>query len=460
MFHRFSSIFTFRVLAASLALCVLSACIGGGGDSPADSAATPTDTSGTPGNLSITGTFFAPDGTTPIANALVYALGASTSSSSGAIGSISNSGTITGTTSTSGFTGTIGTLQASTALLASLSCGEPPADALAATCTDPQGKFDLKLSGLVPSTVVIRKGAFKAEQTVSVTNGQTSLILGAVTVPTSGINAARMAVVTGSYDSIEDVLAKLGFGQLAFGKLKLGTETFKIFNGTDDTDLTDLGYPSYTALFDDADGTGRADIFDYDIVFLNCGIEVDFSNFDADKLATLQDYVQSGGRIYASDWSYVAVEQAFPQFIDFMGSDDTAIDVAEAIGHALVGADGIEVSTQVDSTLKSWLQGVTCLNGPCVQADGTVHIEGFLGGWAVIKGTHAGASVKTWVNGPVKYFTDNSFTTFSTDNLPLTMSFTSGRGRVTFTSYHNESGLMGDDLLPQQRILQYMVFEL
>lgn len=98
VFYRFSSISSFRLLAASLALCALSACIGGGGDSPADSAATTTDTSsGTPGNLSITGTFFAPDGTTPIANALVYALAASTSSSGGAIGSIGNSGVITGT---------------------------------------------------------------------------------------------------------------------------------------------------------------------------------------------------------------------------------------------------------------------------------------------------------------------------------------------------------------------------
>jgi hypothetical protein len=447
------------LLAASLALCALSACIGGGGDSPADSAATPTDTSsGTPGNLSITGTFYAPDGTTPIANAMVYALAASTSSSGGIISSISNSGVITGT-SISGVTSTIGTMQASSALLPALSCGEPPADALAATCTDPQGKFDLKLSGLVPGTVVLSKGAFKAEQTVSVSNGQTRLVLGAVSVPTSGINAARMAVVTGSFDSIEDVLAKLGFGQLAFGKLKLGTETFKIYNGDDNGDLTDLGYPSFTALFDDADGTGRADIFDYDIVFLNCGIEFAMANFDADKLATLQDYVQSGGRIYASDWSYAAVELAFPQFIDFMGSDETAIDEAEVIEAALLGAGGIDVSAQVDSTLKSWLQGMSCLNGPCVQADGTVHIEGFLGSWAVIKGSHAGATVKTWANGPVSYFSDKSLS-YTTENLPLTMSFTSGRGRVTFTSYHNESGLIGDDLLPQQRILQYMVFEL
>ncbi len=265
-----------------------------------------------------------------------------------------------------------------------------------------------------------------------------------------------MAVVMGDFDSIEDVLAKLGFGESQGGKLKVGTEKFTLYNGrSDSATLLPASVPPVTKLFEDADGDGdgRADIFNYQIVFVNCGQSRAF-DFDASKKAILRSYVQGGGRLYVSDQAYGVVEDTFPEFIDFLGSDTTPSAIAETAFAAYQGDEGITVNASVDPVLKAWLQSVSCTTGSCVQADGTVKIEGFLIGWAVINGPQtSSANLKTWVQGPVSYETTQNV------NKPLTVSFDFGTGRVTYTSYHNEEGL-GITLSPQQRILQYLVFEL
>ncbi len=428
--------FFLQVHVFALAICAatLTGC-GGGSDPAADTtgvAPVPLTT-----GVTLTGKFFAPDGTTPIANALVYAIGQAATLNAVKLKQVSGNN-----------------------LLATLSCGEAPAEALAATCTNPNGSFELKVPSATTGTLVVLKGAFKVEKPVSIASGQTTSSMGDISIPTSGINAIKMAVVTGAYDSIEDVLAKLGFGQLVGGKLKLGTEKFTLYNGEpSSTLLAGSNSLDVNALFNDGDKNGKADIYDYSIVFFNCGLDDQLITSDPDKVATLKAYVETGGRIYASDWAYNLVEQAFPGFIDFLGSDSTLASEPEFDSVAKLGMADITSNAEVDGLLKSWLQAVTCQDGPCVQADGTVHIEGFADGWVVMNGAHAGATVKTWASGAVTYEGFDNPQNATTANKPLTMSFQAGLGRVTFTSYHNEASI-GDAMLPQQRILQYLVFEL
>ncbi|WP_139807180.1 hypothetical protein [Deinococcus hopiensis] len=74
---------------------------------------------------------------------------------------------------------------------------------------------------------VLKEGSFTTRVCLNVTSaGQVNA--GNVKVstdPTQG--GARIAVVAGDYESIESVLAKLRFGTVESGVLKLGTETFK-----------------------------------------------------------------------------------------------------------------------------------------------------------------------------------------------------------------------------------------
>jgi hypothetical protein len=388
---------------------------GGGGSNPLAAAAQ---------NLNISGKLVAPDGSTPVANALVYVEGSSAPDAQA---------------------------QQVRAAAADLPCGAPPNPAWPATCTAPDGSFGLTTKAPDNAKLIAVKGAFRLEQTLSAANNGV-LSLGAVALSSGDAAAPKMAVVTGRYDSIENILARLGYGEVdEGGVLRAGTEKFKIYDGNPPERSST--YPPLTALFEDADNSGKADIFDFNIVFFNCGL-------DEASIATLANrdilraYVQGGGRIYASDLAYDIVEQVFPEYIDFFGDDAVPATEAETPGAAELGLGGITVNATLDPTLMAWLRGVTCAGGSCVQADDTVKIDGFLDGWAVINGAHSGAIVRQWAQGPVAHAEVTG-----TVNKPLTMSFSAGAGRVTFTSYHNEAAV-GGELQPQQRILQYLVFEL
>ncbi len=397
---------------------------GGGGDSASTSTPAPAAVT-TP--ATIAGKVVAPDGATPIANALVYV-----ANSTGAAAATAQ--------------------KFSAAAPATTPCGTVPDASWANTCSGNDGSFSFNAQIPANAKLTAVKGTFKIEIPLAapvagvITQGNVAFVVGNAT----GSSAPKIAVVTGAYDSIEDILAKLGFGELQAGKLKLGTEKFKLYQGNSEATA---GYEASDKLFVDADGDGKPDIFKYTIVFWNCGTDESVPLTAANK-EILRQYVQGGGRLYASDLAYNIIEQVFPSYIDFYGSDTTAANTAETINAAEVGTSGITVNAAVDPALQAWLRSVTCVGGPCVQANGTVKIAGFLSGWAVINSAQAGSTgVKTWASGAVDFASSTGVVK------PLTMSFAVGSGRVTYTSYHNEAEI-GAELEPQQRILQYLVFEL
>lgn len=414
-----TSRFARNVLGCCATAALLVAC-GGGGDDPPPAATTPPATQ----QLTVSGKLVAPDGSTPIPNALVY---------------VEGSVPIAGAPRVQ-------------ALAATATCGAPPTIDWVATCTAADGSFGLTATVPASPKLVAVKGAFRLESTLTLpASGPLNLGTVAIKADTTG---AKLAVVTGSFDRMQDILAKLGYGQVESGQLKLGTETFALFNG--DGSLP-ASYKTVDALFADANGDGKADIFNYSIVFLNCGLN-EATLGDAAKVAALRAFVEGGGRLYASDLAYDFVEQPFPAYIDFEGADSVPAAQPETPDVAELGDSGITSDATVDAALSSWLAGVTCGAGTsCLNANGTVHIEGFLAGWGVMKSAHSAqqANVRTWVSGPV------TFSGQATPVVrPLTVSFPVGLGRVTYTSYHTEPGTASAGFLPQERILQFIVFEL
>lgn len=420
MTHRLTRPWAVTTILLPVVLSGFLAACGGGGDAAPAVTVPPVGTT-TP--ATINGKVVAPDGATPIANALVYV--------ENSVGTATVAGT------------------QKVAAPVTTSCGTVPDASWAYTCSGNDGSFTLKAQIPANAKLTAVKGTFKIETPLAapqggvISQGNVAFVINNA----GGTTAPKIAVVTGSYDSIEDILAKLGFGEIVGGKLKLGTEKFKLYGALG------AGYETSDKLFADADGDGKPDIFKYTIVFWNCGTDEAVPLTAANK-EILRQYVQGGGKLYASDLAYDIVEQVFPAYIDFYGSDAVAASTAEIIDEAQVGISGITVNATVDPALQAWLRSVTCAGGPCVQADGSVKIEGFLSGWAVINSAHTGSTgVKTWASGAVSFDTSVGVVK------PLTMSFPVGSGRVTYTSYHNEAQV-GAELEPQQRILQYLVFEL
>ena len=298
----------------------------------------------------------------------------------------------------------------------------------------------------------------------------------------------NMAVCDGEYDSLQDVLAKLGYAGLYADGRWDGVDAdadFDFFQSMDEDSARNPDgntRPSCCDLLQGetittANGEEKT-IDDYDIVFVNCGNGCDgpdgsggFTHFggledivpDLVAQSTIQGWVNSGGRLYVTDLSYDFVEQNFPSIVDF-AEDVSDPAVAETSQAAQTGADGITVDADVAPDLAAYLAALPNLSDgtSILNADGTVTIEGFLGAWAPMVGLHddaAGGNGGTvWVEGTVSGGVS--------DPQPLTITSSVGEGEVLYTSYHTvdessvDAGLDPDELRPQEDILAFLIFEL
>lgn len=398
--------FALALALAVAAILPLAGCGGGGGGG------------GNPGGLlaTIVGKIFAPDGVTPVAGARIF------------IPAKSREGA-----------------------------------ALTETTSDQGGNFTLPNVPAGEQNLMIMKGAWTKSITLNVTAGQEiNLPAGDTTLPSNpNQGAPRIAVVTGSFDELQDVLAKLGMGDIdEFGALILGTETFTLYDGDGSLEAP---YQDATVLND------PTELAKYDIIFLNCGLSEDLIQ-DPGMLQNIRTFVANGGKIYATDWAYNYIEQAFPSAIDFFGSTSGNSDTAEEPSAAKMGQGGLEFgASSQDAALTSWLSARGALDD-----NGKIPLTGLVGGWVMIDGVNS--TTKTWVRGVVPtgiegkvapgkhthvpYGADTRGTPTREDvDRHLTVTFNHGLGRVLYTSYHTVD-TQGPELRPQEQVLAYLVFEL
>ncbi len=302
------------------------------------------------------------------------------------------------------------------------------------TKTDAKGFFEL--STTLPDVLVVRKGIFSEEFRVE--KDRVELVL-----PSRQEGRPKVAVITGSYDKLEGILSRMGI-------------KFSLYDGNNSLD--NEKFPNADALFTDGNGDGKPEIFNYDFLVINCGTsyEIEFL-YDEEAKATLREFVERGGRLLVTDTSYDFVEQVFPEYIDFLGSEDTPPNEPEIMDAAEEGKGGIVVKGVVrEPLLKDWLSTVPCYEGgkpvECIHR-GKVRINGFVNGWAVIDGVHRGMEnkVKVLVEGEVQWSGGKGVK-------PLTVLFEAGRGKVIFSSYHTKPHAP-DTLPPQERILQYLLLQ-
>lgn len=337
-------------------------------------------------------------------------------------------------------------------------CDEPPGGAVVAACTNAQGVAKIPCDGLSGTVVVnFAKGSFSGVVDADCSNpGE---VAAEVTTDFTDI-----AVVTGTFDAIEDVLAKLGFGSVnGAGHLELGSETFTLYDGDNSLDST---YDDFHDVL-----LNPAQLDQHDIIFINCdefGLGNELSIDATTKLSNLRGYVENGGKLYVTDLSYDYVEQAFPEFVDFFGGLDSG-SIPETPGAAEFGLTPSDSNAVVnDSALAAWLDEVAVNTGNpdsnCFNTtadgktgarneDGSIYVADLLGGWVLVDSEEADApsDITEWIIG-----TDLE----GAVQRPLTVTFDLNFGRVLFTSYHTALSCPSNGFWPQERVLQFLVFEL
>jgi len=379
----------------------------GGGRSDTETLTVTVDNGGGGGNATVSGVVYMPNGTDPVSGALVYVQHASGSA-----------------------------------------IGDPPTEPYYAyDYSEADGSFELTNVPTGEQSFKIVKGAFSKLFTFTVAQGSNTLPGAQTTLPNEsggGATVEKMAVVTGAFDAIENVLARLGLGTVnGTGTLELGTEKFTLIDGNNS--LPDGQYQNFDAFFADP-----SNFDEFRTIFLNCGNDYEMEFFaDSDAVNGLKAWINAGGRLYCTDWSYDFCEQLFPQYIDFYGNSeiDGLGNTAETPDIAEDGSSMDTIPATIgDAAMLAWLDALSVTN-----PDDTVNISDWLTLWSAIEAVSP--QVKTWATANITYGNPETSAT-----KPITVTFASGSGMLLFSSYHTEASPQ-PALTPQDRILQYLIFE-
>lgn len=268
----------------------------------------------------------------------------------------------------------------------------------------------------------------------------------------------RIAIATGDYDKMECVLRKMGL-QMDLNAMRKPGADIRLLEGSTAKKAGSLSPAS--KLFNNL-----TEMKTYNIIFINCTA----NTFESElKKATvrqnLTSYVNAGGRLYVTDWSYDWIEQvsAFSPFIDF--EPGASGNQPEPQNKAAMGADGLKVQATIkDSQMAGWL-GLF----PGAIKGGRSLIEHFLIDWVIIHKLNTES--KLWVEGNVKSRPGASPAISGVRPLTVTFNF-KNCGKILFSSYHTEGreneglfpkafpGYCGTAFSPQDRILEYLIFDI
>lgn len=197
--------------------------------------------------------------------------------------------------------------------------------------------------------------------------------------------ASKLAVTPAGYDDMGQILERLGYSATEISTNDLG-------------DASTLSQ--------------------YDSIYVNCSSGASY--IDEEEAAVIKSYVQNGGTLYASDWAANIVEKAFPEKVKFYNEKDGDASDSQ------VGESGEQTAKVVDAGLES------------VLGKKEVKVNYDMGSWAVIDSV--GSGTKVYIEGPVKVADSSSTDGYkSLQKKPYVVSFSSGKGQVLYTSFHNEA---------------------
>jgi hypothetical protein len=338
-----------------------------------------------------------------------------------------------------------------------------PAGAYPETCTTPNGPhflsrpdgtFDLQVAAGT-YWLVVQKGQFRRVRQLEVP-AQGPYLVDEVntTLPnrtSQGDTIPRIALVyaLGPGDHIEDVLAKIGMGDVVGNRLDLGTEPFDIYNLDDGEHV----YPANTELLESLDVMKS-----YHIIFFPCTIagypqigDPTGPLANPAVLENIRQYLNAGGKIYATDMMYDIFEQPMPEYVDMCG-DDAVINAGdqEAWNHTETAGGWTSYGQAEDPDLAAWLEAIG------VGSTNLAFLENFV--WIESMYTEPEPTPgppdepKVWVSG--------DFILEAARTMPLTITFPYNAGKVLFSTYHTVSGSPQAALIPQEYVLLYLIMEI
>ena len=232
--------------------------------------------------------------------------------------------------------------------------------------TDSEGHFALNDLTKDNYELIISKGGFSTTSPVDLNDLIDAFTFDFDNIPI--VELPKIAMVTGSYDHIEDVLYNIGLVDPVTQE-----PLFDIIDGHDATGRnanhgmhqhnSSIANRSFNPMLEPNVDFSFGDFIEsptllaeYDIIFLNCGLsesKVDFGNH-------LNDYVNNGGLLYATDWAYAYLNDItsggndYLSFYDPFKSGNSLSTEAKILDQNLI--DWISLNFNID------IPNIWCLN--------------------------------------------------------------------------------------------------
>ena len=348
-------------------------------------------------------------------------------------------------------------------------CVEFVCDSTEGTLSNPDGSFTLNAHSGTGRYLVIQKGQFMRVTQLDVAAGTTAMSQSETDLPGSwnpggGEWIPRIAVGYGSYDRIEDALGKLGLGDTMIASMEEtlvgGTASFDIYdNGQNPATDGHTSQGSFASLLDNPSLMDQ-----YHIIFIPCS--TDATSLNATRIQNIRDWVEKGGRWYASDWSAEMIGEVFPEYQTFYGGSNPDLSPSYDSDATTPDAGLLEWLTALPDALKD----INPLNDETHPTLTNVGVDGIIStqdNWSGVQGPlpvilvddGEGGQVNTghriWLEGPGGV----AGIPASPDH-PLAITAQFGCGKLQFTSFQAAEFFDYVGLSPQELVLMYTILEI
>ena len=336
-------------------------------------------------------------------------------------------------------------------------CGAISGSPIASALTDAKGQFVLKdvpVTANVP--LVIQVGKWRRQITIPMVASCADTPLpdkNLMRLPRSAAEGdlPKMALATGGADALECLLRKIGIADSEFTP-ESGPGHVNFFNGVGGTAKYKntmnggAGFGAATMFWDNA-----ANLRKYDMVLLSCEGQENSTNKSVAARQAMQDYLNTGGRVFASHWHNYWLEKGpapFPTVATFNHQADLANPFT---------AD-IDTSFPKGQALAEWLVNVGGKSP--------------LGKISINAAQHTVDAANAMVAQRWIYSTTPTSVQYLTANTPMNVPEEQQCGRIVLSDIHVSSGdtsttstqfpdgCRTTDLSDQEKALEFMLFDL
>ena len=307
------------------------------------------------------------------------------------------------------------------------------------TTTDRQGTFTFENVPNGTHTINAERGLFETTRVAQVFPGQITDISGTDLKLCKGA-LGSIAVIVGGYDKVEQILADLdfsltliGYDPLFYNLDDMGDFDWNNYNNSSNDELDEHYTVSQISVEDFLTDFNK--MSEFDSIFLNCGIFKDYYSFQEYEFNTfstmstvqtnLRNFVENGGSLYASDWSYDYIKNVFPaEIINF--PSNMRGDIQTITGQVL------------PEGLVDYLEGIN-----------NVSISFDLSEWIIMD--RVDDQTEILVSGSPATTTGGT-----ANNVPLMVLRKFGQGKFVYTSFHNEQQVSEDMV----KLLKYLIWQM